>query len=197
MQKTSVSRNVRIAGIALLIAAVVVLQIISSFIKPGGFSISLALVPIVVGAAMYGASAGAVLGITCGVVVLINCINGVDAGGYMLWAANPLLTSVLCLVKGGLAGCAAGIVYSALSSRNRFLGVVCAALACPVVNTGIFIAAMVFFYRETLVLWAGDSPILYYAFVGLAGINFLLETTVNLILSPAVVRVIQAVGRRD
>jgi len=177
---------------AIFIAIVVVLQILGSFIKFGAFSITLVLVPIVVGAAVYGKMAGAVLGGAFGVVALINCINGVDPGGYILWSANPIVTALLCLLKGILAGYAAGAVYSVISKKSIYWGVICAAIACPVVNTGIFLAAMVLFFQGVLTEWAGGADIVYYLFIGLVGINFLLEMAVNIVLSPGILRIIKA-----
>ena len=52
----------RMVGVAILAAIVVVLQSVGSFIRFGSVSVSLVLIPIVVGAAMYGPGAGAVLG---------------------------------------------------------------------------------------------------------------------------------------
>jgi len=192
MQSVSVSKVNRMVGMAIFIAIIVVLQVFGNFIKVGTFSISLVLVPIVIGAAIYGAGSGAVLGGAFGVIVLINCINGTDIGGNMLWTANPAITAVLCLLKGILAGFVAGVVYSAISKKNVYIGVICAALVCPVVNTGIFITAMIFLYRDTLTLWAGDSNIIYYSLVGLAGINFFIEMGVNIVLSPVIIRIINA-----
>ena len=61
----------RMVGIALLMALVVVMQFLSGIIPPvGGFSISLVLIPIVLGAAVYGPGAGALLGATFGTVVV-------------------------------------------------------------------------------------------------------------------------------
>ena len=59
-------------GIAVLAALVVVLQLLSSVIKIGTVSITLTLIPIVVGAAFYGPGAGAILGTVFGLVVYIN-----------------------------------------------------------------------------------------------------------------------------
>ena len=56
-------------GIAVLAALVVVLQLLSSVIKIGTVSITLTLIPIVVGAAFYGPGAGAILGTVFGLVV--------------------------------------------------------------------------------------------------------------------------------
>ena len=83
-------------GIALLMAMVIVLQFVSSMIPPIGFvSISLVLIPIVLGACIYGVGAGAILGATFAVVTIINCVTGADAGGAMIFQANPLL----CIVE--------------------------------------------------------------------------------------------------
>ena len=192
MQDNNIEKTKNMVGIALLIAIVVVLQIFGSFIRLGAFPVSLVLVPIVIGAAVYGQAAGAVLGGAFGVVVLINCINGVDVGGHMLWQANPALTAALCMVKGIAAGYVSGLVYRFFAKKSKYIGVLFAAFICPVVNTGIFLFAMIFLYRETLLIWAGDSHFLYYSFITLAGVNFLLELCVNLVLSPAVLRIINA-----
>ncbi|MCL2351944.1 MAG: ECF transporter S component, partial [Firmicutes bacterium] len=192
MQSGSISRTKRMVGMAIFTAIIVILQIVGSFVKIGPFSVSLVLVPIVVGAALYGPSAGAVFGLAFGVVVLISSITGVDPGAYMLWAANPPLTAALCLLKGALAGYAAGLVYSAIAKKHLYVGVVCAAVICPVVNTGIFMIAMFAFFRGILVSWAGGSPIVYYAFVGMVGVNFLFELGANIVLSPAIIRIIRA-----
>ena len=187
------SNSVRMISIALLIAIIVVLQVVSSLIKIGTFSITLTLIPIVVGAAMYGITAGAVLGAAFGVIVLILCIMGLDPGGFILWGINPFLTAGLCILKGVLAGAAAGLVFSLFSKKNLYLGVACAALVCPLVNTGIFIAGMMLCFQETLVAWAGGTSVLYFAFIGLTGVNFLIEVIVDVAFSPAVVRIIKAI----
>jgi len=82
----------RMVGIALLMAIVVVMQFLGGILTTAsGFSISLVLIPIVLGAAVYGPGAGALLGATFGVIVFINCVNGTDLGGAMVFQANPFL----------------------------------------------------------------------------------------------------------
>ena len=100
----------RLTGLALMTAIVVVLQVVASFVKFGPFTITLALAPILIGAALYGPKAGACLGGVFGAVVLLACILGWDMGGNVLWNANPFLTALVCLGKGILAGLAAGLV---------------------------------------------------------------------------------------
>lgn len=186
----------KLVGVALLAAIVVVLQMVSALtagMLP--FSITLALVPIVVGAAMYGAGTGALLGGVFGLVVLINCITGVDKGGHILWEVNPFLTLLTCIGKGVLAGLCAGLLYRLISRKNVYAGVVAAAIVCPVVNTGLFCTAMLLFFKETLIAWAGDTAVAYYMIMSLVGVNFLIEMLTNVVLSPIAARIIK-IGKR-
>ena len=132
------AKTQRLTGLALMTGIIIVLQIVASFIKFGPFTITLALAPIIIGAALYGAGAGAYLGGVFGVVVFIACVAGWDMGGNILFTARPLVTLILCVVKGALAGLAAGAVYRALAQRSPMAGSILAGIMCPVVNTGIF-----------------------------------------------------------
>lgn len=185
----------KMVGLAIFTAVVIVLQLLGSFIKVGTFSISLVLIPIVVGAAVYGAVAGAFLGGVFGVVVTIACINGSDWGGNLLFTQSPALTILICMVKGIAAGAAAGWVYRLLAGKNAYLAVAVSALAAPVVNTGLFCLGMRFFFYDTLVAWAAGQSLVYYVFIGLIGVNFLLETLINLVCSPIILRILNAVKR--
>lgn len=185
----------KMVGLAIFTAVVIVLQLLGSFIKVGTFSISLVLIPIVVGAAVYGAGAGAFLGGVFGVVVTIACINGSDVRGNLLFTQSPALTILICMVKGIAAGAAAGWVYRLLAGKNAYLAVAVSALAAPVVNTGLFCLGMRFFFYDTLVAWAAGRSLVYYVFIGLIGVNFLLETLINLVCSPIILRILNAVKR--
>ncbi len=182
----------RLVGMSIFTALVVVLQLIATFIKFGPFSITLALTPIVVGSALYGTKSGAWLGGVFGVVVLLMSITGAEVGGAALWAVNPILTAVLCILKGAAAGFAAGLVYNWLAKKHRTAAVFAAGIVSPVVNTGIFCAALVLFYRPTLAAWAGGTDVVYYIFFVLIGVNWLVEMAVNAVLSPVVVRIVEA-----
>ena len=196
MSNTSKKTNVyRLTGMGILTAIIIVLQIFTTFIHFGPFSITLALIPIVVGAAMYGKGAGAYLGAVFSVVVVIMCITGGDPGGFMVWSANPFMCVVMCMLKGTAAGFLAGLMYQLIAPKNQLLGVIIAALVSPIANTGIFIIGMLLFFRETLAGWAGGSDLLTYIIMGLTGVNFLIELGVNMVLSPIVVKIIEAVNK--
>ena len=176
---------VKLVGVALFTAIVVVLQYLGSFIKFGPFSISLVLVPIVIGAALYGRTAGAWLGFVFSVVVLLQPDTA------LFYAANFAGTIITVLLKGTLAGFLAGVVYKALEKKNVTLAVIAAAFTCPVVNTGVFLLGSVVFFMDTIKTWANGTNVFVFMIVGLVGFNFLFELAVNMLLSPVIVRLIQ------
>lgn len=195
MEKKSVSTRT-LTGMALLTAVVVILQFLGAFVRFGPFSISLVLIPIVVGAALYGPLAGAWFGFVFGLVVLLSG----DAAAFLV--VSPLGTILTVLLKGSLAGLCAGLVYKALSrSETKVhgvdLAVVAAAVVCPVVNTGVFLLGCLAFFMPTISEWAagmGFESVGRYMIFGLVGGNFLFELLFNIILSPIIVRLIH-IGR--
>ena len=178
----------KMVGVALLMAMVVVLQFVSSMIPPIGFvSISLVLIPIVLGAATYGVGAGALLGATFAVITIINCITGADAGGAMIFQANPVLCIVVVLAKSVLAGVASGLVYRLLAKHNGYMAMLCAAVVCPVVNTGIFLTCVLVFFQDVIAVWAtgAGADVVTYVLSILLLCNFLPELLINVVFSPA------------
>jgi len=204
-RSTQRQKTLVMVEMAMLVALVVVLQLISAVIPPigGTVSITLTLIPVVVGAVLFGIKGGITLGLSFGVIVLINCITGLDPGGNMLWNANPFFTAIVCLVKGAMAGVVPALLYKLiaskkenLSSTKRFCATLVAALSAPIMNTGFFVIGMMVFFIDTLQAWAGGSNIVSYVLFGLAGLNFVVEFLINVILTPAIVRVLETIKTR-
>ena len=196
--------------VAVLTSLVVVLQLLGSFIRFGPFSISLVLVPIVIGAAVCGSAAGAWLGFAFGLAVLFSG----DAAAFL--TVNPFGTIVTVILKGTAAGLIAGLIYkylsiacknlgekrkaikakwldAAVSQVIKFLPVVAAAIICPVVNTGIFLIGCRLFFYDTIAAWGaglGFASAAEYMFIGLAGGNFIFELLTNLVLAPVIIRLL-------
>lgn len=191
------NKNIKkMVGIALMMAMVIVLQFVGGMIPTvGGFSISLVLIPIVVGTAAYGPVAGAVLGGTFGAIVTINCITGADVGGAMVFQANPVLCILVVMGKGILAGLASGWVYRLLKNKSAYLAMLCSAIVCPVVNTGVFVVCMMTFFKDVLAAWAGGGEIVAYVLSGLILMNFVPELIINIAFSPAGWRITKLVNK--
>ena len=187
----------RMVGIALLMALVVVMQFLTGIIPPiGGFSISLVLIPIVLGAAAFGPGAGALLGATFGVVVYINCVTGADPGGAMVFQANPILCFLVVMGKGILAGTASGFVYKLISRWNSYIAMLVTAIVCPLVNTGVFVACMFAFFIDVLSAWADGGDLVGYVMTGLILANFVPELIINIGFSPAGQTILMAVRKK-
>lgn len=183
----------RLVGISVLAAIIIVLQVVATYFPTKPFPITLALIPIIIGSAVFGELAGALLGGVFSIVVLIMCATGQDVGGAMVWNANPFLCILVCMLKGVLAGYVSGLLYRLISRYNHpILATIVAGIAAPVVNTGIFILGLVIFFRPVLFAWAGESDLVYYLLITLTGVNFLVELGVNMVLSPIIVRILKA-----
>ena len=84
-----------LVGTAVLAALVVVLQTVGSGIKIGPFSPTLSLVPIIIGAVIFGPNIGGVLGFVFSMVVLISVLAGTEVGGATMFSLNPVATCSL------------------------------------------------------------------------------------------------------
>lgn len=180
-----------IVGTGILTAIVVVLQALAIGIKFGPFSVTFVLIPIVVGAALYGYKSGAWLGFVFGAVVLCT-----DAAAFM--AINAAGTVITVLLKGILAGLGAGLVYKLLENKNRTAAVIAAAVVCPVINTGVFLLGCVVFFLDTITEWvqgAGFASVGAYLIFGMVGLNFLVEMVSNILLSSVIVKILNIVKK--
>ncbi|MBO5845866.1 MAG: ECF transporter S component [Clostridia bacterium] len=187
--------------LAMLLALVIALQIFAGFIKIGPFAPSLVLIPIVIAAILIGPKGGGILGGAFGIVVIIQCLTGVDAGGFILWGINPFFTSLICLVKGIAAGVVSGYIYKlvaadAQSGTRQVVASVLAAISAPIVNTGLFLLGLSTLFTDTLYAWSGDTNVFIYIFTVLIGINFLIEFAINAIVSPAISTAVRAAAKQ-
>lgn len=179
--------------LSLLTALVAILAYFGGFIKIGGLaSISLTLIPVVLGAALLGPGAGAWLGGVSGAVFFMTA----DAA---FWLGLSVFGTILTvMVKGAVAGLAAGYVYRLLEKKNKYIAIIVAAVVAPVVNTSIFlIGCLIFFMDAVRDLSAGAGMgIGGFLIVGFVGLNFVFELIVNVILSPALSRLIDIAEKK-
>ena len=183
---------------AVMLAIVIVLQALGGMIAiPGtGLSISLTLIPIVLGAILYGPAFGSVLGLAFGAVVAISVLRG-TAGVFSadMFMHRPNLTIFICLFKGFAAGLVPGLIAMGLKKKHLYLATLLAALSAPVMNTGIFCLGLANYYGDVVDKYAGDATALYFIVFMIVGVNFLIELGTNLVFAPALVRIIQALNK--
>ena len=177
------ARNISV--LAVLVALVVVLQVCGGYFKIGATSLSFVLVPIVLGGILLGPMAGAFLGFIFGFIVLIYGVTGADPFTFILFGEHPVLTALTCLVKG------------LISRKNSYVAVFVASAFAPILNTGLFILGALLMSDTLNSNFVADGQTLvYFLFIGCAGINFIIEFAINMVLSPAVFTVDRVVRRR-
>ena len=180
--------------LALLTAIVAVLAYYGGFIKIGVLaSVSLTLIPVVIGATLCGPLAGAWLGAVAGAIFFLTP----DAAFWVGLSAPGTVITVM--VKGILAGWCAGIVYKLTERFNRYLAVVVSSIVCPVVNTGIFLLGSLIFFMDAVSTGAADKGISVggYLIVFFVGLNFVFELIANIAISPAMVRILDITQKRQ
>ena len=180
----------KMAGLSLLAALVVVLQLVSTYLPIGTVSITLALIPIVVGAIVYGPGSGFVLGIVMGIFV---CLDPKTIGFLQY---SFIGTVIVCLLKSAIAGFISGIIFKLLCKKNMVLAIILAAISVPIINTGLFLLASLTIFLPLIVPEASDAGVsaIVYIVVYMIGINFVIEFIVNSILSPVVIRIVELYG---
>lgn len=188
MKTSSHEKILKLTQVAFLSALIVLLQVMTYFIKLGPFNMSFVLVPVVIGGFMLGTKYGAILGGVFGLVVTVVSAIGLDAGGAIVFAANPFLCAITCIGKGILAGFVPAVIYKAFSAKtnNKIIVMIISAVLAPVCNTFTFCFAMFFFFNDTLQSWAGGTNVMLYMLTGLVGINFIFELILNVILCPVI-----------
>ena len=193
MIKTKKMSTEKIVLLSLFTALVAILAYLGGFIKVGSLaSVALTLVPVVLGAALCGPFSGAWLGLVSGVVFFSTA----DA---VFWLGLSIPgTLITVIVKGVAAGLAAGLVYKLLEGVNRYVAVVASAIVCPVVNTSLFLLGCRLFFMDAVRSTAEAKGLSVFGviIVVFVGWNFVFEVLVNIVLAPAIVRILNVIKKQ-
>ena len=187
----------KMVGIATLCAITFVLQfwicgILPKLpIGPGGTAINLALIPVVVGAILYGPKGGLTVGLFLGVITLMP---GQGAEGFYVNWYMSILAIILCLLKTGLAGFVAGLVFKIFKKFNYVAAIVASAIVTPIINTGIF----VLLYGVLIQIMTGEVyGVTFIAITTTIWIAFLIELGINIVLGPSIASLVKVLARNS
>lgn len=187
------NKTVKLTTAGILTAVVIIFQFIGASIKFGTFSVSLVLIPIVIGAALCGKGVSTWLGLVFSIVVLLSG----DAAAFL--AIDPLGTVITVILKGSLAGFVGGFAFELLKKVNTYFAVIISAILVPLTNTGVFLIGCRLFFFDTIKEWAiglGFENAFTYMIVGLVGVNFIFELVINIVLSPSVVGAVNTLSKK-
>lgn len=149
MKNSNSSKTLFMVELALMIAIIFIMAFTPlGYLKTPGLSITFLTVPVAVGAIILGPKAGAICGLAFGITSLIQCF-GLNAFGTMLLSINPIGTAFTCIVPRVLEGWLCGLIFKALRKFMKNPAYFIASLACPLLNTLLYMSSLVFFFYNT------------------------------------------------
>ncbi len=149
MKNSNSSKTLFMVELALMIAIIFIMAFTPlGYLKTPGLSITFLTVPVAVGAIILGPKAGAICGLAFGITSLIQCF-GLSAFGTMLLSINPIGTAFTCIVPRVLEGWLCGLIFKALRKFMKNPAYFIASLACPLLNTLLYMSSLVFFFYNT------------------------------------------------
>ena len=198
MKNDNLSTAKKLAYFAILTALTVVLQLWASNIAIGPASLNFSLIPLVLCGMILGVWYATALGAVVGVLVLIPIITGQSQFFTPLFEITPVMIILICLIKTAAAGLLGGLLYKVIRGKNKYVATFVSALTVPTVNTLIFIIGMFIINGPLTQLNPLDQGQTLFGFivVGLVSFNYFIELGLNLLLAPAIFRVIKAVDKQ-
>ena len=193
--------------ITAVLAAIIVFLMFSGlgYIPTGfGFTITILMIPVAIGAILLGPGAGAILGTVFGLTSLATCFLGLDALGVALLAISPWKTVIVCLVPRILVGYLCGLIFKALNGKilkgrkTDLLSYGIASVSAALLNTLFFFVALwIFFGSDPAVTqYTGGSSNFFVLIGALGGINAIGEAVACLILGTAIAKALNMVMKR-
>lgn len=187
------NRTSKIVKKIVLIGLLTALATAFSFVKipiAGTVTVNLVLPVVVIGAILCGPEVGAWL-------TIIPTLTTLGEASLFL-QYSPAGAVLTLFLKGILAGLAAGIAYEVLSKSYPQTAVLCAAVITPIVNSSIFVlGCYVFIWGELVALAAEANVGIGALLLGLAGINFVVELIINIVLCPSIIRIIRLASKKE
>ena len=194
MKKKSLDTR-RMVLLAMLSAILLVMSFTPlGYLNVGPLAISLNMIPVAIGAVALGPGGGAFLGAVFGVTSCLQCvgIGGTSAMGMILFEISPILTILQRFVTRVLAGCLTGLVYKGLHQAKFVLAPYVAGLSAALLNTVLFMAALVLLFGNTAYLQeliAGRNVLAFT--ISFVGINALVEVFAATVIVGAVCKALE------
>ena len=199
--EASHARTLFMVKLGLMVAIIFVMAFSPlGYLRTPGLTITFLTVPVAVGAIILGPTAGAICGGAFGVTSAIMALTGGSPFSAALLGINPFGLLFTLLVPRILEGWLCGLIFKAASRFSKNGAYVIASLACPLLNTLLFMSSLVlFFYNDPYIqdlaakLGATNPVVFVVLFVGLQGA---IEAVVCAVLGSAVSRTLGAALKR-
>lgn len=197
------ARILRLTQLSVLVALLLIFGFTNiGYIKIGVIEITLNIIPVAIGAIVLGPSAGAICGTVFGLTSFWQAVSGMSAFGAMLVNVSPILTFILCFVPRILEGYLTGLIFKGLSkvSKNNSLPCAVSGLACPVLNTLMFVGLFILLFGKTEVFTslygqsAASNIVAFFAWF--VGFNGVVEAIAGFIIATAISKALLTANKR-
>ena len=189
------SSTVRLCCMAVLAALIVLMTLTGiGYIPLGPLKLTLLALPVAIGGAVLGPTAGLILGTVFGLTSFFTCF-GMDALGTVLLGIHPWAMAVVCIVPRMLAGYLPALLAAQLRRRHCPTALA-SALSCGLtagVNTLLFLSSLWWLFGKELAsdpqvtaLLGGSVNTFVVVLIGFAGVNAIVEIVLNLTVGTAV-----------
>ena len=182
----------RLAFLGMLTAIMVVMAFTPlGYLSTPLFEISFLMIPVALGAVLFGPSAGAFLGGVFGLTSFSQCF-GKSAFGVAMLGINPIFAFLTCMVPRILTGLLVGYIFRGLQKidKTRFLSYAAACLSSALLNTLLFMSCVLLFfwnteYVQSLSQTLGTGTNVLAFVVAFVGINGLIEAAACFLIGTA------------
>ena len=184
-----------------MLAALMIAMTWIAYIPVGPFQITLMGLPVAIGAALCGPYTGLILGAVFGLTSFAQAFLGINALGVFLLSLGgkyAIYLFIVCFVPRVLCGWLPALLREKWKIKNDTLSAaICCALVA-ILNSVLFLGAFWLFFAGDLQtgLFGEAISSLWVLFVAWAGVNALVEWSVNLVLGTAIVKALSPVVKR-
>ncbi len=183
---SNTSSKVRETALTAVLAAIILLMAFTplGYLRLGPMSITLLVIPVVIGGMTLGPVRGGFLGAVFGATSLAQCFMG-DLTGAAMFSANAVGTVIACFVPRILIGVVAGLLFpflmKVLGKSKSAIAFIGTAVAGTLTNTVFFVTLVVAFFKDS-VLGGGSF---WAIFVTFFSVNVAVELIVGVVASAA------------
>lgn len=181
---SNTNTKVRQITLTAILAAIILLMAFTplGYLRIGPMSITLLVIPVVIGGMTLGPVHGAFLGAVFGATSLAQCFMG-DVSGAAMFAANAAGTVIACFIPRILIGVVAGLLFPFLmkTTKKSAIAFIGTAVAGTLTNSILFITLVVAFFKDS-VLGGGSF---WAIFVSFFSVNVAVELIVGIVVSAA------------
>ncbi len=201
MKHQKETRTRYMTQMALLIAVIFLMAFTPlGYLRTPVLSITFLPVPVAVGAMLLGPRGGAVCGLAFGLTSFMQSFSGSGLGAVLL-GLNPVGAAITCIVPRILEGLLCALIFQAVRKISKKGAYYAASLACPLLNTLLFMSALLLIFYDTeymqnLARSLGVLNPLALAAV-LVGVQGLVEAGVCFLVASAVSRALCAARGTD